>query len=309
MAHPKTPSPADFPGQDKSHNVARREPHMTGRGDLLESGPRNAQQVSKADGGLAATAVGPASQPAAGGGPAPKPQPRLLDTLRRAIRMRHYSIRTEAVYVDWVRRYIRFNDTRHPNEMGAAEVAAFLSHLAVDRDVSPSTQSQAKSALMFLYRVVLNVDLPWLGEVVSAKSVRKLPVVLTPTEVRELLLQTSGSVGLVCSLLYGTGMRLLEGLRLRVKDVEFVRREVLIRHGKGGKDRVTVLPENLILPLQQQIAKARALHQRDLLEGFGSVWMPGALDVKYPGAPKLWGWQWVFPSSTRSADPKAQKSE
>ena len=284
---------------------------MLGRGSPLDSGTRRVQFEGNAGGGLAASAVDPASFPDSHADPTPTPtptpQPRLLDTLRRAIRLRHYSLRTEAVYVDWVRRYIRFNDTRHPIEMGAAEVSAFLSHLAVERDVSPSTQSQAKSALIFLYRVVLNVDLPWLGEIVSAKSTRKLPVVLTPSEVRELLMQMNGSVGLVCSLLYGTGMRLLEGLRLRIKDVEFARREVLIRHGKGGKDRVTVLPENLILPLQQQISKARALHQRDLLEGFGSVWMPGALDVKHPGAPKLWGWQWVFPSSTRSADPRTSQ--
>ncbi len=204
-----------------------------------------------------------------------------------------------------MRRFIIFNGTRHPTDMGPDEVAAFLTYLAVERDVAPSTQAQAKSAILFLYRVVLNVDLPWLEEVVAAKNARKLPVVLTVSEVRELLMQLNGSVGLVCSLLYGTGMRLLEGLRLRIKDVEFARREVLIRHGKGGKDRVTVLPENLILPLQQQIAKARVLHDRDLVEGFGTVWLPGALDVKYPAAPKSWGWQWVFPSTTRSTDPRS----
>jgi integron integrase len=233
--------------------------------------------------------------------------PRLLDRVRREIRVRHYSIRTESSYVDWIKRFIIFNDKRHPSELGPSEVMAFLTHLAVERSVAPSTQAQAKSAILFLYRVVLNTALPWLDEVVAASSPRRLPVVLTVPEVRSVLEQMNGSVGLVCALLYGTGMRLIEGLRVRVKDVEFSRREILVRDGKGGKDRVTVLPENLIAPLQEQIAKARALHQRDLSEGFGAVWLPGALDAKYPGAPKQWGWQWVFPSATRSADPRTGK--
>jgi integron integrase len=236
--------------------------------------------------------------------PAADGEPRLLDRVRREIRVRHYSIRTESSYVDWIRRFIIFNDRRHPSELGASEVMAFLTHLAVERSVAPSTQAQAKSAILFLYRVVLNATLPWLDEVVAASSPRRLPVVLTVPEVRSILQQMNGSVGLVCALLYGTGMRLIEGLRLRVKDVEFSRREVLVRDGKGGKDRVTVLPENLIAPLQEQTAKARALHQRDLSAGFGAVWLPGALDAKYPGASKQWGWQWVFPSTTRSADPR-----
>jgi integron integrase len=236
--------------------------------------------------------------------PAADGEPRLRDRVRREIRVRHYSIRTESSYVDWINRFIIFNDKSHPSELGASEVMAFLTHLAVERSVAPSTQAQAKSAILFLYRVVLNATLPWLDEVVAASSPRRLPVVLTVPEVRSILQQMNGSVGLVCALLYGTGMRLIEGLRLRVKDVEFSRREVLVRDGKGGKDRVTVLPENLIAPLQEQIAKARALHQRDLSAGFGAVWLPGALDAKYPGASKQWGWQWVFPSTTRSADPR-----
>lgn len=243
----------------------------------------------------------PAAQPPAGG------EPRLLDRVRREIRVRHYSIRTESSYVDWIKRFIIFNDRRHPRELGACEVTAFLTHLAVERSVAPSTQAQANSAILFLYRVVLNIALPWLDEVVAASNPRRLPVVLTVPEVRSVLQQMNGSVGLICALLYGTGMRLIEGLRIRVKDVEFSRREILVRNGKGGKDRVTVLPENLIAPLQEQIAKARTLHQRDLSEGFGTVWLPGALDVKYPGAPKQWGWQWVFPSTTRSADPRTGK--
>jgi integron integrase len=234
-------------------------------------------------------------------------EPRLLDRVRREIRVRHYSIRTESSYVDWIRRFIIFHGKRHPKELGASEVAAFLTYLAVERQVAPSTQAQAKSAILFLYRVVLNVALPWLDDVVAASNPRRLPVVLTVSEVRTVLEQMNGSVGLVCSLLYGTGMRLIEGLRIRVKDGEFSRREILVRDGKGGKDRVTVLPENLILPLQQQISRARALHQRDVAEGFGTVWLPGALDVKYQGAAQQWGWLWVFPSAVRSADPRTGK--
>jgi integron integrase len=231
--------------------------------------------------------------------------PRLLDRVREAVRVRHYSIRTESAYVDWTRRFILFHAKRHPLEMGADEVAAFLTDLAVTRHVAPSTQNQAKSALLFLYRDVLAVQLPWLDEVVAAKDKRHLPVVLTSTEVRSLLNELGGTTGLVASLLYGTGMRLLEALRLRVKDVEFERREVLVRDGKGGKDRVTVLPENLMLPLRSQLAHSRALHGRDLQAGDGAVWLPDALAVKYPGAARAWGWQWVFPSPTRSIDPRS----
>lgn len=234
-----------------------------------------------------------------------KPEPRLLDRLREAIRTRHYSIRTEDVYVSWARRFIVFHGKRHPKDLGAAEVAAFLSYLATDRQVGPATQNQAKSALLFLYRVVLGIALPWLDEVVVAKENRRLPVVLTPHEARELLQQLGGATGLVASLLYGTGMRLLEGLRLRVKDVGFERREVIVRDGKGGKDRVTVLPENLIAPLQAQIARAKALHDDDLSQGHGDVWLPHALAIKYPQAAKAWGWQWVFPSASRSRDPRS----
>jgi site-specific recombinase XerD len=188
--------------------------------------------------------------------------------------VRHYSIRTEDTYVDWTRRFILFHGKRHPQELGASEVTAFLTHLAVDRGVASSTQNQAKSALLFLYREVLGVQLPWLDEIVGAKTARRLPVVLTPSEVRSLLLELSGTMGLVAALLYGTGMRLLEALRLRAKDVGVERREILVRDGKGGKDRVTVLPENLILPLQQQMARSKALHDRDLAAGWGQVWLP-----------------------------------
>ncbi len=230
--------------------------------------------------------------------------PRLLDQLRGAIRVRHYSIRTEEAYVDWARRFILFHGKRHPKEMGAGEVTAFLTHLALERNVSASTQNQAKSALLFLYREVLEMELPWLDEVIAAKAARRLPVVLTQVEARRLLESMSGTMGLVAGLLYGTGMRLLEGLRLRVKDVEFSRREIVVREGKGNKDRVTVLPENLLLPLQAHLEKVKALHERDLDAGFGEVYLPDALARKYPNAARTWGWQYVFPSSVRSIDPR-----
>ncbi|HXF08260.1 MAG TPA: integron integrase [Candidatus Acidoferrales bacterium] len=232
-------------------------------------------------------------------------QPKLLDRMRDALRVRHYSYRTEQAYLDWARRYILFHGKRHPAEMGAAEVGVFLTHLATERQASASTQNQAKAALLFLYGKVLGVDLPWLGEVVQAKVNKRLPVVLTPREVRALMDELNGTMGLIVSLLYGTGMRLLEGLRLRVKDVEFERREIVVRDGKGGKDRVTMLPENLILPLQDQILRAKRLHDADLADGFGEVWLPDALAVKYPKAGKSWGWQYVFPSPNRSVDPRS----
>jgi integron integrase len=231
--------------------------------------------------------------------------PKLLDRMRAEIRLRHYSIRTEETYLEWARRFILFHHKRHPKDMGADEVQAFLSHLAVERHVSSSTQNQAKSALLFLYRDVLHIELPWLDEVIAAKVSRRLPVVLTPTEMRRLLDAMSGTMGLVASLLYGTGMRLLEGLRLRVKDVEFERREIIVREGKGNKDRVTVLPENLILPLKVHLEKVKALHERDLDAGFGEVYLPDALAAKYPKAGRTWSWQFAFPSVVRSIDPRS----
>jgi integron integrase len=234
----------------------------------------------------------------------PPQPPKLLERMRTHLRTRHYSIRTEAAYIDWVRRFILFHGKRHPQDMGAAEVEAFLSHLAVDRQVSASTQNQAKSAILYLYKQVLQQDLPWLDEVVQAKRPQRLPVVLTPTEVREVLLHMQGTPALVAQLLYGTGMRLLEALRLRVKDVEFSRREIVVREGKGNKDRVTVLPENLIAPLQAQLQKARALHDKDVQAGLGRVHLPHALAVKYPQADRSWAWQYVFPSPVRAVDPR-----
>ena len=189
--------------------------------------------------------------------------------------------------------------------MGAAQVEAFLTYLATERGVSASTQNQAKAALLFLYKQVLEIDLPWLDEIVQAKQARRLPVVLTQREVREMLQHLNGTTWLAVSLLYGTGMRLLEGLRLRVKDVEFERREIIVREGKGNKDRMTVLPENLILPLRDQLVKAKRLHDADLEAGFGAVHLPDALARKYPKSAKAWGWQYVFPSAVRSVDPRS----
>ncbi len=188
--------------------------------------------------------------------------------------------------------------------MGGAEVEAFLSYLASDRKVSASTQNQAKAALLFLYKAVLGIDLPWLRELVSAQGSRRLPVVLTRQEVKTLLEALHGTSWLIASLLYGTGMRVIEGLRLRVKDLDLERREIVVREGKGGKDRITMVPENLVLPLRDQLLRSKRLHDRDLEAGFGAVSIPTALARKYVSAPKSWGWQYVFPSATRCADPR-----
>ena len=240
------------------------------------------------------------------GDPAAHPRPpKLLDQLREALRLRHYSLRTEESYADWARRFILFHGKRHPKDLGVAEVQAFLSHLAVARQVSASTQNQAKAALLFLYKQVLGVDLPWLNEVVQAKERRRLPVVLSPGEVRSLLDQLEGTMGLAAALLYGTGLRLLEGLRLRVKDLDFDRLEVTVRSGKGDKGRITMLPERLVAPLRAHLARVKALHEKDLGEGFGEVFLPDALAAKYKGAARQWGWQWVFPSAVRSVDPRS----
>jgi len=234
----------------------------------------------------------------------PRP-PKLLVQLRDHLRTRHYALRTEQVYIDWVRRFIQFHELRHPSTLAAAEVEAFLTHLAVERHVSASTQNQAKAALLYFYKNVLAVDLPWLDEIVQAKAPRRLPVVMTEREVRELLEAMHGPMWLIASLLYGTGMRLLECLRLRVKDVEFSRREIVVREGKGHKDRITMLPDNLVQPLRDQLSRTQALHRHDLAHGFGRVFLPDALAVKYPRHDRAWGWQYVFPAAGRSMDPRS----
>ncbi|SIQ38245.1 integron integrase [Aquipseudomonas alcaligenes] len=232
-------------------------------------------------------------------------KPKLLDQVREQIRLRHYSIRTEAVYLEWVKRYIRFHKYRHPQEMGGPEVEAFLSDLAVRRDVSASTQNQALSAILFLYKQVLQIELSWMEGVIRARRPQRLPVVLTREEVASVLAQLDGTLWLIASLLYGSGMRLMEVLRLRVKDVEFARLEILIRDGKGQKDRVTMLPRKLAAPLELHLQRVRALHEQDLREDYGRANLPHALARKYPNAAAEWGWQFVFPSVNRSEDPRS----
>lgn len=231
--------------------------------------------------------------------------PKLLDQVRDRLRVKHYSIRTEQVYVDWIKRFIWFHDKRHPKDMGAAEIEAFLTHLAVKGRVSASTQNQAKSALLFLYREVLEQKLPWLDKVTQAKAPTRLPVVLTIAEVQAVLKGLAGANWLIASLLYGAGLRLMEAVRLRVKDVEFSRHEIVVREGKGDKDRVTMLPESVIEPLQLHLAKVKSLHKEDLATGGGDVYLPFALDKKYPNAGREWGWQYVFPSVKLSVDPRS----
>jgi integron integrase len=230
-------------------------------------------------------------------GPPGATKPRLLDRMCAAVRARHYSRRTEKAYVAWARRYILFHDKRHPLRMGGPEVAKFLTSLAVDGQVAASTQNQALSALLFLYREVLEQDLPWLDNVVRAKRTVRLPVVLTRDEVRAVLQQLRGTQRLIAILLYGAGLRLLEALRLRVKDVDFARNQIMVRAGKGEKDRAAPLPTVLIPELALHLDAVKRQHERDLRSGAGWVELPWALGRKYPQAGREWGWQWVFPAT------------
>ena len=225
------------------------------------------------------------------------PKPRLLDRVRQAIEARHYSRRTEKAYVHWIKRYVFFHGKRHPAEMGAAEVTEFLTSLAVHSKVASSTQNQALSALLFLYREVLGVELPWLDDVVRAKRPSHLPVVLARDEVRAVLQRLDGVPRLMAVLLYGAGLRLLECCRLRVKDVDFATNQITIRDGKGHKDRPTMLPAALKTELVAHLERMREQHQADLRHGAGWVELPGALMRKYPNAGRDWGWQWVFPAT------------
>jgi integron integrase len=232
-------------------------------------------------------------------------QPRkLLDQVRDAIRLKHYSYRTEQTYVGWIRRYILFHHKQHPKDMGTLEVEAFLTHLAVERNAAASTQNQALSAILFLYNNVLNQELGKL-DAIRAKRSKYLPTVLTKAEVREILQQVSGVPGLVIKVLYGSGLRLNESLSLRIKDLDFAQRQIVVRDTKGNEDRVTMLPDSLITPLQQHLQKVRRLHQLDLDQGYGSVYLPFALERKHPHANRTWIWQFVFPSPSRSRDPRS----
>ena len=246
---------------------------------------------------------GAASRPdaaRAGGQP-----PKLLDQVRERVRRLGYSSRTEQAYVGWARRFILANGVRHPRELGAPEVERFLTGLAVQGNVSASTQNQALAALLFLYRQVLGIDLPWMGDIRRAKKPERLPLVLGRDEVLALLNEMNGVTWLAAALLYGAGLRLMECLRLRAKDVDFARREITVRQGKGGKDRRTMLPAMAIQALQDQLGEARRTHGRDLAAGGGEVWLPDALARKFPNAGREWAWQYVFPASRRSTDPRS----
>lgn len=232
--------------------------------------------------------------------------PRLLDQVRDRLRVKHYSLRTEQAYLGWIRRYILFHGKRHPAQMGKDEVEAFLTSLAVERNVAASTQAQALSAILFLYQEVLGQVLPWLDEVTRAKKPVRLPTVLTLDETRSLMAAVEDpEMALIVRLLYGTGMRVLEALRLRVKDVDFARREIVIREGKGNKDRVTMLPASLLEPLRAKVKMRQHQHEEDMAMERGSVYLPNALALKYPKAEFAFGWQYIFAAASYSTDPRS----
>lgn len=236
--------------------------------------------------------------------PSPPSSPRLLRRLRERLRVLHYSLRTEDSYVYWVKAFVRFQGLRHPADMGREEVEEFLTHLAAQRDLSASTQRQALSALLFLYRQVLSIDLPWMNDVIRPVPRRRLPVVLGPDEVARVLACLAPQHQLFGHLLYGTGLRLMEGLRLRVKDIDFAHRTLVVRSGKGDKDRAVMLPESLRPGLEAQLAQAQVLWRADQLRGTGGVELPHALARKYPRAPQSWAWFWVFPQDHLSTCPR-----
>ena len=233
-----------------------------------------------------------------------KDQPRLLDQVCSVIRVKHYSIRTEKSYCSWIKQFIHFHNLTHPKNMRESEIQAFLSYLAVTRNVSASTQNQALCAILFLYPDVLKIKLEYLDEIVRAKSSTKIPVVFTRDEAKAVITHLDGTLQLMAQLLYGSGLRLMECVRLRVKDIEFNYKQILVRDGKGGKDRITVLPEFLVAPLSLHLQHVNALHQAYLNKGCGSVYLPFALSKKYPNAATEWAWQYVFPASTLSKDPR-----
>lgn len=228
----------------------------------------------------------------------------IIDRAREQIRLRHYSIRTEESYLGWMRRYIRFHHDRHPLDLSAPDVEAFLTSLAMEADVSASTQAQALASILFLYRAVLCVRLPWMDEIVRAKRPKRLPTVLSESEVRRLLAQMDGQLWLTVSLLYGGGLRLLEALRLRVKDVDLEQRSLIVHSGKGDKDRTTVLPGSLIPALQAQIQRVCELHSMDIANGHANVWLPHGLARKYPNARYELGWQYLLPAENIGRDPR-----
>jgi integron integrase len=229
---------------------------------------------------------------------------RLLDQVRARCRRLNYSVRTERAYVGWIRRFVLANDRRHPRDLGSHDVETFLTDLAVRGNVAASTQNQALSALLFLYREVLGLELPWMENVTRAKRPQRLPVVLSRAEVERLLTMIDGELWLMAALLYGTGMRLMECMRLRVKDLDFERRQIIVRNGKGAKDRQVPLPDSLGDRLKTAVERVRILHAQDVAEGYGAVWLPNALTRKYPNAEREFAWQYVFPARSRSFDPR-----
>ena len=231
-------------------------------------------------------------------------KPKLLDQVRQLMRLRHYSLRTEEAYVSWIRRYILFNGKRHPRELDEKHVSQFLTDLAINGRVAAATQNQALNALLFLYKEVLQRELEFIGGTLRVKRPPKVPSVLSPNEVKAVLAQLHGQYRLMGLLLYGSGLRLLECLRLRVKDVDLHYLHIAVRDPKGGRERKTMLPVSLAAPLREHLAKVKAQHQRDLAEGFGSVYLPGALERKIPSASREWAWQYIFPAERRSIDPR-----
>ena len=234
-----------------------------------------------------------------------QPQPRLLDQVRARLLSKHYARRTEESYIDWITRYVRFHQMRHPRELGPTDISAFLTYLAVELKVAASTQNQARSALLFLYREVLGIAIDDVQDVVAAKTPQRLPTVLTKDEVRAVLAALSGEYRLMAQLLYGSGLRLMECVRLRVKDLGFAQRQLTVRDGKGMHDRITMLPQGLIAPLEDHLRLVRRTHQEDLERGYGAVYLPFALERKYPQANREWGWQYVFPAERLSVDPRS----
>lgn len=232
-------------------------------------------------------------------------QPKLLDQVREVIRTKHYSIRTEETYVSWIKRFILFHDKRHPKDMGTPEISSFLTHLAVDRKVAASTQNQAFNALLFLYRNVLQMEFGEIKDVERAKKPQRLPVVFTKEEIKVIIDQIDGYKWIMAQLMYGSGLRVMECVRLRIKDVDFGYRQILVRDGKGQKDRVTMLPGIVSEPLKMHLEKVKSIHERDLKAGFGSVYLPFALERKYKNADRSWAWQYVFPATKRAIDPRS----
>ena len=236
-----------------------------------------------------------------------KPQ-KLLDQVREAIRTKHYSYRTEQTYVEWIKRFILFHKKRHPKEMGVDEIRSYITHLANERTVAASTQNQALSAIMFLYRYVLQKEIVFPSDIVRANKPERLPTVLSHTEAMSVINNMNGVPQLITKLLYGSGLRIMECMRLRIKDIDFENHQLAIREGKGENDRMTILPDSLIPTLKMHLETVRAIHHVDLTEGYGEVFLPYALARKHPNASKDFAWQYVFPSSTRSVDPVSKRT-